>query len=325
MKKTGLILLIAALVFTLGACDLFSPPATPDSPASPNPPVPPPVQYDKPVALYLPNDNADGFVVYAAMTDGSAEHIVSLLVDKDALPAGCELLDFSVSGNSASADMNAKYGQAVSSTGTAGEYMMIGSVVNTLLTFFELEEITLTIEGQVLETGHSIYDFPLRFFENQTNDSGGGSGSQGTNESYDTYDLSGAIADLPRNEAVIAVWDRLGGYWNATDNLFVGFILTDDSPGIEYGLWETEYGARGKLIDAKATDKYAAALTFFFPAVEANEMNDGSPETTSIINIDVSGLIQDGKINIKIENLGSGGWYTYAYGGATAEDAYKSR
>jgi hypothetical protein len=40
--------------------------------------------------------------------------------------------------------------------------------------------------------------------------------------------------------------------------------------------------------------------------------------------IDVSGLDNDGKINIKIENQGGGAYYTYAYGGTTGEEAYKS-
>ncbi len=53
-------------------------------------------------------------------------------------------------------------------------------------------------------------------------------------------------------------------------------------------------------------------------------MDDARPERTVTVFIDVSGLDQDGKIRIMIEGHGSGDWYTYAYGGATAEEAYSS-
>ena len=123
---------------------------------------------NKPIELYLPNTNADGFVTKASMTDGKPEHIISLLINEKALPDGCALLDFAVNGNkSAIMDMNAAYGKAVGNSGTAGEYLQLGSVINTFVTFFAVEEITLTIEGKTLETGHEIYDYPLRFFEDQ--------------------------------------------------------------------------------------------------------------------------------------------------------------
>ena len=49
--------------------------------------------------------------------------------------------------------------------GTSGEYVVMGSVVNTYLTAFGLDRITITVEGNVPETGHSIYDQPLRMYE----------------------------------------------------------------------------------------------------------------------------------------------------------------
>jgi hypothetical protein len=67
-------------------------------------------------------------------------------------------------GGSCRADMNAVYGQALGK-GTSAEYQLLGCLVNTLLTYFDLEEITLTIEGETLETGHNVYDYSLRIFE----------------------------------------------------------------------------------------------------------------------------------------------------------------
>ena len=121
------------------------------------------------VMLYLPNDNADGFVTKVVQTDAppTPEGIVALLVAQGALPEGCALLGFSPDGQP-QVDMNAAFGQAVRGTGTAGEYLLFGSLVNTLLYFYGLESILVTVEGQIPETGHETYDYPLRFYENQT-------------------------------------------------------------------------------------------------------------------------------------------------------------
>ena len=120
-----------------------------------------------PVKLYLPNDNADGFITVIEKTDGTAQNIISLLVDKKAIPAGCGLNYLILDGKgSGTADMNAAYGNALSQTGTTGEYMFLGSVVNTLLDYYGLKSIRLTIDGAVPQTGHSYLDKPLVFFKN---------------------------------------------------------------------------------------------------------------------------------------------------------------
>jgi hypothetical protein len=345
IKRIALLIFSAALMLALAACERGTavPAGTRESPSAPEQTDSEPTETETPsmpVALYLPNANVDGLIVKAAMTDGTPEHIVSMLVSEKALPDGCALLDFAIASNgSCRADMNAAYSQSLGK-GTAAEYLRLGSVVNTLLTYFELEEITLTIEGATLETGHEIYDYPLRFFENQTADFGNGeesppgeaqntseSSNNGGIENADTQnenDLSDTIANLPRSDAADIIWHRLSGYWTATDNLFVGFVYQDGIPGIEYGVWESEGRGFGEFIGADKTGEYTAGLIIRFPATEANEIYDARPETTAVVFVDVSGLDNDGKINIKIENQGSGDYYTYAYGGASAEETYRS-
>ncbi|MDR3270423.1 MAG: hypothetical protein LBT32_02760, partial [Peptococcaceae bacterium] len=213
--------------------------------------------------------------------------------------------------------------------------------------FYDLEEITLTIDGNPPETGHDLYDYPLRFYENQTADFGDapvtppseppastgslpaahlpdGQGQAGGDSAPNVSALLGAIAGLPRSDAVDILWQFIGGYWTAADNLFVGFAYQDDVPAITYGLWASEGSGFGELADGKATGEYAAELTFRFSATEADEIYDARPESTVTVYIDVSGLDDDGKIKIKITGHGDGDWYTYAYGGKTAEEAYRS-
>jgi len=133
-----------------------------------------------------------------------------------------------------------------------------------------------------------------------------------------------AVANLPDSDAVDVVWDRLAGYWSAADNLFVAFTYQDGVAGIEYGLWQTEWWRFGALVDANSTGEYKSTLTIFIEAREASEMYDALPEATEKIFIDLSGLEQDGKINIKVGNNGDGDWHTYAYGGATAQEAFEN-
>jgi hypothetical protein len=280
-----------------------------------------------PLSLYIPNDTIDGFDIITSLTDGSAQHIVSLLVSEKALPEGCALLSFTPdSKNSGTADMNAAYLQAISE-GTASEYVRLGCVVNTLLTYFDLDEITLTIEGKTLETGHEVYDYPLRFYENQIADLGDPTdGNQGDYPSLraQNYDVPVIIGNLPRSDSVDSVWAILSGYWTATDDLYVAFLWKEGLPCVTYGIWDAGGIGFGELVNADPMSDYEFTLSISFPATEANEAAEAREEFTVTVFIDASGLDQDGKINIKIENHGDSGYYTYAYGGATAEEAYRS-
>ena len=62
------------------------------------------------------------------------------------------------------ADFNEALRQSILPMGTSGEYVILGSVVNTFLTAYDADAITLTVDGEVLETGHSVYDQPLTFY-----------------------------------------------------------------------------------------------------------------------------------------------------------------
>jgi len=127
------------------------------------------------VTLYLPDHDAieaggSGFVKKAMelhmpkLVSLQAMGLVSRLVHDGALPEGCEALHFYVS--TSELDMNAAFAQALGRTGTLGEALLLGCLVNTMLEFFALDSITITAEGQVLRTGHGTYDDPLTFYEN---------------------------------------------------------------------------------------------------------------------------------------------------------------
>lgn len=251
----------------------------------------------KTAQLYLPNDNMDGFVPTSEKFNGDVAVLVELLAERDAIPQDSAVNAFQPDGlGGAALDMNAAYGAALSSTGTTGEYIMLGSLVNTLLKTYALDSIRLTIDGTDLNTGHDIYDYDLHFYADQT-----------------------ASVEPPAGEN--AVWQRLTGYWNAAENIFVRFGTEEAAPTFEFGLWETDF-ARGGVASAlrqTAPDRYETDV--FFAATPATEMAEARAAETLLVQLEISGLEQDGKIQICIEGLEDGAWKQYAYGGATAEEA----
>ena len=177
MKRVFIWALASALLLGLAGCDWFKPkPPEPTQPETTTQDEATTQEETTPapqgITLYLPNENADGFDTKQAQTDGSIEDIVALLVAEGALPEGCAPLSFQPDDEvGARLDMNDAFRQAVSSTGTTGEYLRFGSLVNTVLKYYGLEQVYITAQGKVIESGHAIYDEPLRFYENQVAES----------------------------------------------------------------------------------------------------------------------------------------------------------
>jgi len=105
-------------------------------------------------------------------TDGTPQYIVQLLMEHGALPQGSELLQleqtWAANDNYSTADMNQAFLVGLLQLGSHGELMVIASLVNSLLGYSgpgNLANVTITVEGQTLETGHEIYDYPLEYFD----------------------------------------------------------------------------------------------------------------------------------------------------------------
>lgn len=120
------------------------------------------------VTLFLPNDDATGFVEQSATLGGdSAQAVVDALCEAGALSGDIEVLSCSLDGTGQDAqlslDLSAAFGEAMQSAGNAGEAMTLGSLTNTMLAYFDAQTLLLTCEGEPLATGHNVYDEPLRF------------------------------------------------------------------------------------------------------------------------------------------------------------------
>ena len=116
--------------------------------------------------IYLPNDNADGFDIQDVDTTViTAESVLKELQDRGALPETVAINAFGADGTQLNIDFNQAFADLICSMGTTGELMITGSVVNTYLSAFQAESVFFTVNGDVLESGHVIYDFPLTFVE----------------------------------------------------------------------------------------------------------------------------------------------------------------
>lgn len=118
------------------------------------------------LTLYLPNADATGYDQQQAAVSALDETaIVNALIEEGVLAADVEVLSFRQEGEALYLDLNHAFGTQLRSTGTAGETMLLGSLVNTFLTAYQASTITITENGQILESGHAIYDAPLELFQ----------------------------------------------------------------------------------------------------------------------------------------------------------------
>ena len=61
-------------------------------------------------------------------------------------------------------DFNYLFEEQLQSYGTSGERIFIGSVCNTFLSAYDADFIKITVDENILSSGHAIYDSYLSFF-----------------------------------------------------------------------------------------------------------------------------------------------------------------
>ena len=72
-------------------------------------------------------------------------------------------------GGALTIDLSDAYASYIQSLGTSGEYIAVGCLVNTYLTAFGADTVSITVNGAPLESGHNVYDMPLEFYTDSTN------------------------------------------------------------------------------------------------------------------------------------------------------------
>lgn len=155
MKKVFSLLLACVLALALlSACG--------DKPEPEHPVETPPTQtaatggVDTSCKVYLPNDQASDLradTVHitdaeATVTVAYAQAIVDQLIAHDALPKDSKVLAISKDGSALSLDMDEAFLAGLRQSGSTGESMYLGSLVNTFLDNFNCETVRVTVEGK---------------------------------------------------------------------------------------------------------------------------------------------------------------------------------
>ena len=117
------------------------------------------------VLVWYPDANAEHLTAMAIeVMDLTADGLTSAMADS-VLWGGSTIQSLKIEGSTVRADMNDAFAAQIGSMGSSGETMILGGLVNTLLDALDAEEVILTVNGQPLETGHDVYDYPLGRYE----------------------------------------------------------------------------------------------------------------------------------------------------------------
>lgn len=128
-------------------------------------------------------ETAEGIALHVYCGDGQAEELVrktvyveevteQIVMEKlaEALDmgeeAGLKKISFGMHGGDKviMLDMNRAFAEYVNRQGTAGEYIVMGSLTNTFLDCYQSDLLLVTTEGRVLETGHTVYEEYLEMY-----------------------------------------------------------------------------------------------------------------------------------------------------------------
>lgn len=89
--------------------------------------------------------------------------VIEQLIAAGILREGIAVNSLTKDGTQLNIDFNQAFADMVCSMGTSGEYIIVGSTVNTFLSAYQADTVFFTVNGEILESGHVIYDFPMGF------------------------------------------------------------------------------------------------------------------------------------------------------------------
>lgn len=174
------ILMLTVICFLLTACNVIptqTQPATIQPTDTTTPPhmrpsqvIPTPTETTEQtwhdLNIYVPNENYDGFSTIPTMIDRQDPNLIlEHLIQDSILEEEIELNHFEITDGQIKLDFNQAFLDQLVEYGTSGENMMIGCVVNTYLYVYDAETVFITVNNEIMESGHVVYDFPMSFME----------------------------------------------------------------------------------------------------------------------------------------------------------------
>lgn len=115
------------------------------------------------IVIYIPDEQQENYEPVGTEVEANSDQaIVDALISASVLPDGCEVLSVTQDEAALTLDMNIVFANAMRSSGTAGETSMVYALVNTFAQAYGAETVMITVEGGMFETGHQVYDAPLK-------------------------------------------------------------------------------------------------------------------------------------------------------------------
>lgn len=115
------------------------------------------------MTVYYPDENAVSFLT--KIVEGEQLTFLEAMIEAGVLNEAVEINTISREDTHLTIDFNEAFRDLVCTMGTSGERMIIGSVVNTLIVNYNVETVSITVDGETWESGHVIYDHPMDIFE----------------------------------------------------------------------------------------------------------------------------------------------------------------
>ncbi|MDO4260925.1 MAG: hypothetical protein Q4C82_02510 [Eubacteriales bacterium] len=121
------------------------------------------------VHIYCGDETAENIVRRTVYVDEASESTVMAELTSSlgmGAEAGLKEISFGTFGGDkvVMLDLNQAFADYVNKLGTSGEYIVMGSLTNTFLDYYQSELLLVTAEGKVLVTGHTVYEEYLEMY-----------------------------------------------------------------------------------------------------------------------------------------------------------------
>ncbi len=114
--------------------------------------------------IYVPNEYFDTLVEKEIVTQSIDEQsVIKELVNVGVIPDFIKINNVKIEDNTVYIDFNQDFSGFITTMGTAGESMIIKAIVNSYIKTYDMEQVQITCNNEILETGHNIYDQPIKY------------------------------------------------------------------------------------------------------------------------------------------------------------------
>ena len=161
MKK---LVILLALMLLLTACTPAAPTTAPSIVPTtlPTTTAKSPTQQPISFLLYVPEEHWEHFICEEMTLETLDPALIcAALVEKSALADGVIVNQVTIDDAVLSLDMNEAFLMQICTMGTTGERILIGCLINTVLSAYDCECVKLTVDGEIINSGHVVYDEPL--------------------------------------------------------------------------------------------------------------------------------------------------------------------